>query len=146
MKGGAASTRPKPVPRVAVDCRNSRLFMTSSLFRWCSESASLPYALAQHVLEPRHRRVHDDGQGREYEHRHPDQRDVVGLAGIEDRPPEAMLRGDELADDRAGEREADIHPQHRDDPGQAERDDQLAENLQPAGAERIEQLLAIGIE
>ena len=40
---------------------------------------------------------------REHEHRHPDQRDVVGLAGIEDRAAEAVLGGDELADDRAGQ-------------------------------------------
>jgi hypothetical protein len=57
-----------------------------------------------------------------------------------------MLGGDELADDGPGQGQADIHPQHRDDPGQAERHDELAEHLQARGAERIEQLLAIRID
>src|SRR3977135_2854721 len=138
MNGGAASVRPTVAPRVAVDCRNFRLSMTSSLFTESSGSTLLPHAFAQHAFEPRYTCIHDDGQGREHEHRHPDQRDVIGLAGIEDRAAEAVLRGDELADDRAGQGEADVHPQHRDDPGQAERNHQLAEHLHPAGPERIE--------
>ena len=52
----------------------------------------------------------------------------------------------ELADDRAGQGQADVHPQHRDDPGQAERNHELAEHLHPAGPQRIEQLLAVRIE
>ena len=46
----------------------------------------------------------------------------------------------------AGQRQPDIHPQHRNDPGQAERHDQLAKDLPARGAERIEQLLAVAIE
>src|SRR6516165_4242764 len=112
MDGRAIEARPS----AAVDFRNFRLFMTSSLFHSRSRIRSLVHAFAQHAFEPRHRRIHDHRQGREHEHRYPDQRNVVGLAGIEDRPAEAVLGGDELADDGAGQGEADIHPQHRDDP------------------------------
>src|SRR4030095_13693987 len=135
--GGAVSARPRPVPSVAVDCRNFRLFMTSSLFDL--EFASLPHAFAQQTFDPRHRPIHDDRQGRETQHRHPDWRDVVGLSGIEDPAAEAMLGGDELANDGAGQGEADVHPQHGYDPGQAEWNDELAEHLTARGAERIEQ-------
>ena len=83
---------------------------------------------------------------REHQHRDPDQRDVIGFAGIEDGAAETVLRSDELADDGAGQRQPDIHAQHRDDPRQAGRHDQLAKNLPARRAERIEQLLAVRIE
>jgi hypothetical protein len=57
-----------------------------------------------------------------------------------------VLGSDELADDCSGQGKPDIDPQHRNDPGQAEGHDKLAKHLEPRGAKRIEQLLAIGIE
>src|SRR5207247_6231753 len=68
---------------------------------------SLSYAFTQHAFQPRHRRVHDHSQGGEHKHRNPDESDVVGLAGIEDRAPQPVLGGDELADDRAGQSQPD---------------------------------------
>ena len=103
-------------------------------------------ALAQDDLKPGNRDVHDDGQRREDENGNPDQRDVVGLACVEDGAPQSVLGGDEFADNGAGQRESDVHAQHRDNPRQAERHHQLAEHLQARGAQRIEQLLAVAIE
>src|SRR5258708_2044748 len=95
------------IPGSALHCAPSR-----------NDSARLPfYALAQHALDPGYRDIHDHGERREHRDGDPDERDVVGLAGIEDGAPEAVLGGDEFAHNGPGERQADIHPQHRDDPG-----------------------------
>src|SRR5262245_62839650 len=104
MDGCAIEAR----PNAAVDFRNFRLFMASSLLHSRSRIRSLPHAFAQPSFQPRHRRIHHYGQGREDQHRHPHQRDIVGLAGIEDSAGEAVLGGDELADDGAGTDEDEL--------------------------------------
>ena len=55
------------------------------------------------------------------------------------------MGGDELADDGARERKANVHAQDRDDPGNAGGRDQLGEDLPPARAKGIEELLLIAI-
>src|SRR5580704_11829431 len=80
---------------------NVRVFMTTSSLDPDVACRLLLDAFAQRALEPGHGDVHDDGQRREHEHRDPDQRDVVGLAGVQDLAAEAVLRGDEFADDGA---------------------------------------------
>src|SRR5487761_334289 len=58
----------------------------------------------------------------------------VVLRGGDDQP-EAFLRAEELADDRADDGEPESHVQARDDPGERGRQHDVTDDLEPGGAE-----------
>src|SRR5258708_36806426 len=103
----------------------------------------LTRALAQNFFFQEEDGIRDDGESGEHEYRDPDESNFVGRAGIEDGAAKPVLRRDELADDRAGQRKPDVDPQHRDDPRHAERHHELAEHLPPAPAKQKRKLLAV---